>query len=227
MTATIERLPTPSHDGAAGVADYQRLLLELATDLAARFDSVRLPLHILLENRFGELNENQEEMLEAARVAADVAGESVRRLRELAELGLGTLTLSPTRQRTEDVFRSIVSAIAASAERAGVQLMTSVEPPLPAIRVDGARVREALTLLATQAVQRAVPGTSMRFAVGATASEVTFRLDQPVSIGTIDARLAAALLAAQGARLESTPHDTSVIFPVAAVDRLSPLISIV
>jgi signal transduction histidine kinase len=205
----------------------QRRLLALASDLTARFDDVRLPIHILLENRFGELNENQEEMLEAARVAAEIAGESLRRLRELVELELGTLVLTPVRQRSDDVFRSVVSAIAADAERAGLQLTTSVASPLPAIRVDAARVREALTLLVADAIGQSPPGSTLGLAVSARESDVTFTLTAPAFGSGIDRQLALALLTAQHAHVESTPHGAAIIFPVAAADRLSPLISIV
>ena len=50
---------------------------------------VRISLHILLENRFGDLNENQEELLGAARAAAD---EADAELRKLAPTGSSTST---------------------------------------------------------------------------------------------------------------------------------------
>ena len=53
--------------------EYAQLLATIADDTAKRLEQVRLPLHILLENRFGDLNENQEEMLGAARTAAEAA----------------------------------------------------------------------------------------------------------------------------------------------------------
>lgn len=206
--------------------ECRRMLHDLAADLAARFDAVRLPIHILLENRFGELNENQEEMLEAARVAAEGAGEAVRRLRELAELELGLLAMSPARQRTEDVFRSVVAAVTADAERAGLRLTTVVEPPLPAIRADAARVREALTLLVSAAIRRAAPNAVLRFAVRANGPEVAFHLDTATPDVGLDTRLATALLAAQNAYVVPADNGMAIVFPVAAVDRLEPLISV-
>jgi signal transduction histidine kinase len=216
----------PQRDAATRIAAYQRLLLELASDLTSRFDNVRLPIHILLDNRFGELNENQEEMLEAARSAADVAGESVRRLRDLVELELGTLTLTPVRQRADDVFRSVVSSITADAERARMQLIASVESPLPAIRVDAARVREALTLLVADAIRQSPERSTMRFTVSAREGAVSFVLEAPAHGDGVDRQLAVALLTAQGACVESMARGAAIVFPVAAADRPSPLISI-
>ncbi len=52
------------------IADYATILSEAIAALSARIDEIRLPLHVLAENHFGELNDNQEEMIRAARAAA-------------------------------------------------------------------------------------------------------------------------------------------------------------
>ena len=58
---------------------------------ARQLDEIRMPLHILLENRFGDLNDNQEEMLATARTAADDAQALLERLRQVADVDRGTL----------------------------------------------------------------------------------------------------------------------------------------
>jgi hypothetical protein len=47
---------------------------------------VRLPLQILLESPFGELNENQEELLRDARAAADAIDAALRKLGHVADI---------------------------------------------------------------------------------------------------------------------------------------------
>jgi hypothetical protein len=61
----------------------------LVATAAERMREVLLPLHILLENRFGDLNENQEEMLEAARRSADAADAALRHARRVVERARG------------------------------------------------------------------------------------------------------------------------------------------
>jgi hypothetical protein len=63
--------------------EHAALIARTAEELAARLDEVRLPLHILLSDHYGELNENQEEMLGAAQTAATEAAVVVARLRAL------------------------------------------------------------------------------------------------------------------------------------------------
>lgn len=75
-----------SGDGRDAGLDHREhaaLIARTAAELAARLDDVRLPLHILLSDHFGELNENQEEMLGAAQAAATEAAAVIARLRAL------------------------------------------------------------------------------------------------------------------------------------------------
>lgn len=66
--------------------EYTALVDDAVTATLLQLEEVRLPLHILLENRFGDLNENQEEMLGAARTAAESADATLLRLREVVRL---------------------------------------------------------------------------------------------------------------------------------------------
>ncbi|MHB8838348.1 MAG: hypothetical protein ACYC7F_05285, partial [Gemmatimonadaceae bacterium] len=54
----------------ARLREQSTLLAALVRDTLSRLDDVRLPLHILLEAKFGELNPNQEELLRDARGAS-------------------------------------------------------------------------------------------------------------------------------------------------------------
>ena len=74
IEAVVDRLSGAVTEAEAGsrrreaaaserVQEYAALLAEATSALSRQLDEVRLPLHILLENHFGQLNENQEEML--------------------------------------------------------------------------------------------------------------------------------------------------------------------
>ena len=135
--------------------DYARLLASVAEAAARQLDEVRLPLHILLENHFGELNENQEEMLGAARTAAEAADADMVSLREIAELDLGTRPLRQDRVKPSELIEAIRPMLMAAAESAGVTVEFDVTPLLPAITADRARLQDALVTLLRGAIESA------------------------------------------------------------------------
>lgn len=134
-------------DATRKVRDYARQLGALADRGAIELAEVQLPLHILLENRFGELNENQEEMLGAARDAAERLEHELGALRELAALDAGTITLRSDRVRLDDVITPLVPGLQSLAEIAGVRITVDLAPALPAITGDRERLRAAFVAL--------------------------------------------------------------------------------
>ena len=127
--------------------DYARLLASVAEVAARRLEEVRLPLHILLENHFGELNENQEEMLGAARTAAEAADADMISLRQIAELDLGMRPLRRDRVKPSELIEAIRPMLLAAAESAGVTVEFDIAPLLPTIIGDRARLQDALVTL--------------------------------------------------------------------------------
>ncbi len=114
--------------------EYAALLAEAASAVARHLDEVRLPIHILLENHFGQLNENQEEMLAAARAAAEAASVELGRLREIAELDRGVLNFRRDRVRVGDLLRALEPQLEADGERTGVRVSIDVAAGTPAGR---------------------------------------------------------------------------------------------
>ena len=137
--------------------DYARLLASVAEVAARRLEEVRLPLHILLENRFGELNENQEEMLGAARTAAEAADADMISLRHIAELDLGTRSFRQDRIKPSDLIEAIRPMLLAAAETAGVIVEFDIAPLLPAVTGDRPRLQDALVTLLRGVIESAAP----------------------------------------------------------------------
>ncbi len=142
-------------EAAERARDYATLMATIAEDAVKRIEEVRLPLHILLENHFGELNENQEEMLGAARSAADVADADLIALRQLADLDRGARTLRRDRILPGDLVKSLVPTLQAQAEKQGATLQVDIEPLVPAIWGDQPQLQEALATLLGEAVAHA------------------------------------------------------------------------
>ncbi len=125
----------------------------VVSDSLAQLDDVRLPLHILLENKFGELNENQEELLRDARAAADAIDVALRRLGQVADADRGALPMQLELVQINDVVRSVLPLARAASERQGARVETSFEPALARVMADRARLAEALALLTTEAAR--------------------------------------------------------------------------
>jgi signal transduction histidine kinase len=142
-------------EAARQVRDFARQLGALADRGAVELAEVQLPLHILLENRFGELNENQEEMLGAARDAAERLERELGALRELAALEAGAVALRRDRVRLDDVITPLVPGLQAVAELAGVRFAVELAPALPAIVGDRERLRAAFVALLEARVRAA------------------------------------------------------------------------
>ena len=191
--------------------DYATLMATVAGDLATRLEEVRLPLHILLENHFGELNENQEEMLGTARAAADAADADVVAMRQLADLDRGARTLRRDRMLPGDLVRALVPTLQAHAETRGVTLRVEIEPLAPAIWGDRPQLQEALAVLLGDAI------------ASAEQNELTLSLEKReagcrilvsgagVGSKTVRRALAMRLVAAMGGRVEGKPGELSIV----------------
>ena len=158
-------------DAAAAMrlAEQGTMLAAVARDTIARLDEVRMPLHILLESPFGELNENQEELLRDARAAADAMDVALRRLAQVADADRGALPVQRELVQVNEVVRGVLPLARAAAERRGARLEVALEPGLPRVLADRVRLAEALTLLAEQAA--AATGSASPLRIG------TARLD--------------------------------------------------
>lgn len=171
---TIERVvarlndavQSTTEDRARDVAYHEQRRREYAEILAAvalsgerELDEVRLPLHILLENHFGELNENQEEMLGAARVAAEKIANELTAMAELARMELGQTVFRHDRVFPADLINAILPTLRAQATGRDIDLRADIAPLVPAFHVDASRLQQALQLVFAQCINAMPPDT--------------------------------------------------------------------
>lgn len=138
------------------------LVEDAATTVLRQLEDVRLPLHILLENRFGDLNENQEEMLGAARAAAEAADHAAQRLRDVAALDLGTLPVRHDHVRLADLLATIVPGLTEQLAARGLALEVAVAPALPGLGGDRERVQDVLAAMVLEAARDLPAGKVVR-----------------------------------------------------------------
>jgi signal transduction histidine kinase len=205
-------------DADRRVTDYAGMLAAIAAKSADRLEEVRIPLHILLENHFGDLNENQEEMLGAARTAAEAVDADLVALRQLAELDLGTRELRRDRLLPGDLVRSLVPTLQAIADKQSATLSVDLEPLVPAIRGDQPSLQDALSVLLGGAIRSAASGAELR--VGVQKDDGAVRLDirgGGEADRDIRAALAERVIRASGGSVAREPDGAIIVrFPFAA-----------
>jgi signal transduction histidine kinase len=152
------------------------MLAGTVNDAIAQLDGVRLPLQILLESPFGELNENQEELLRDARSAADTIDVALRRLAQVADVDREALPVQHELVQVNDVVRSVLPLARAAAERRGARTATELEPGLPRVVGDRARLAEALSLFVTHAAEGTGPERPLTVGTARDGSHAVIRI---------------------------------------------------
>ncbi len=165
-------------------------------------DDVRLPLHILLENQFGDLNDNQVELVGAARDAAEAAAARLRRARDL-------LTLQPAQLRQEpirpaDVLASLVASLQSRGAARRIRVVAEISAPLPAMRGDRIRLQEALSLIGAACVQATPDGGTLSITAGAGEKELLIGFEGgSIEPSEIDTTWAARVVRAHGGKFHA------------------------
>jgi signal transduction histidine kinase len=198
------------------IKEQGELMSQVATNVSKALDEIRMPLYILLENRFGDLNENQEEMLESARTAAERANTDVDRLAEIGMLDRGALTLRSDRIHIADVMQSLRPTLESESARVGVSLELEVAPALPAVTGDRGRLQEALALMLADAVRRTPKGgkVGISIEVKGPSLSIVVRHGAPPALDVASA-IAVRILEAHGALVEPTAGLMAITLPLA------------
>ena len=203
-SAAGERARVEAH-AAEQRRDEATMLAATTADALSQLDGVRLPLQILLEAPFGALNDNQEELLRDARTAADAMETALRRLSEVADADRGALNVQREPVQANDVVRSILPLARAAAERRGARIEISLDPTLPRIAADRARLAEALALLVGEVAASASERVPLSVSTARDAGGVAIRVGPApaaaVTGGGTTWILAQRLIAAQGGEL--------------------------
>ena len=150
---------------AKAIPDSAALLVTVAENAIHRLDEIRLPLHILLENRFGDLNENQEELLGSARAAVDAIADELAAMRQIGELESGTRQLRRDRLKIKELVEALVPMLAAIAKSRGATIEVDVTPLLPPLHGDGTLLSSALAALLGSVIGAATSGSIGRIVV--------------------------------------------------------------
>ncbi len=175
-------------------------------------DEVRLPLHILLDNPFGDLNDNQVELIGAAREAAEAAATRLRRARDL-------FTLHPELLRHEtvrpgDIVTSLVASLQSRGAARSVRVVADIAAPLPAMHGDRIRLQEALALVGAACVAATPDRGTLSITAAAGDKELTVAFHGgAIEPAEIDATWAARVVQAHGGSFRVHGPRTEIRLP--------------
>jgi signal transduction histidine kinase len=198
----------------ARVDRYAGLLDEALGATAARLREVQLPLHILLDSPFGELNENQEEMLGAARQAVDDADVELRRIRRLLDIERGAIDFVQRPIGVAELLRPSI-AIASARAPSGVRVVADVPDTLRRVVTDPLQTQDAMTSVIASVAARASAGSIVTVRARDHARDsvqILVGTDQALAAANpdVELRLATAVLEAQRATVTRRDDGTTV-----------------
>jgi NtrC-family two-component system sensor histidine kinase KinB len=143
-----------------------RLLDEVKTNLVSTVShelktpltSVRMGLHLLLEERIGTLNNKQTELLLAAREDSERLLRMINDLLDLAKLESGKAMLPSEVIEPRKLVESAVEDLRALVESRGSRLVTKTEPGLPKVFVDAPQITHVFSNFVSNAVKHTKVG---------------------------------------------------------------------
>lgn len=128
------------------------LVATASHELKTPLTSIRLVVHLLLEENAGPLTPKQIELLLDARENCERLLAMVNNLLDLARLEQGSRQLNIQPERAEDLLLAAADAIRPRAEDKGVEILVDVPQGLPALAVDAVRLGNALRNLLDNAL---------------------------------------------------------------------------
>jgi signal transduction histidine kinase len=134
------------------------LVSTVSHELKTPLTSVRMGLHLLLEERIGTLNGKQTELLLAAREDSERLLRMINDLLDLAKLESGRTALPSRPTEPRELVNTAQEDLRALVESRGSHLVTRITPDLPYVSVDGRQVAHVFSNFVSNAVKYTKPG---------------------------------------------------------------------
>jgi signal transduction histidine kinase len=149
------------------------LLSVVSHELKTPLTSIRMAVHLMLEERIGHLNPKQTELLLAAREDSDRLEKIIQDLLDMGRLESGKVSLDLRAQPAERLVSDAVAPLEAAFHDRRVSIQVDVPPETPPVLVDPLRIDHVFSNLLTNALKFTNPGGHVR--VAAEVGEETVR----------------------------------------------------
>jgi signal transduction histidine kinase len=149
------------------------LVATASHELKTPLTSVRLAVHLLLEETVGPLTPKQMELLLDARENSERLLAMVNNLLDLARLEQGSRQLDVKQETPQSLLQTAAEAVRPRAEDKGIEIVLDVPPDMPSVAVDAPRLGHALRNLVDNAMTYTERGGRITLAASADADAVT------------------------------------------------------
>jgi PAS domain S-box-containing protein len=161
------------------------LVATVAHEFRTPLTSLRMAIHLCLEQRVGPLTDKQSDLLYTAREDCERLQRIVDELLDLAKIQGGRMQLHRRRVAPRALVDDAVDAHSRLAGEHHIELATELEPALPELEVDRDRIQLVFANLLTNAIRHSPRGAAVRLRGSATNGAVRFEVsDQGPGIPT-------------------------------------------
>jgi two-component system, NtrC family, sensor histidine kinase KinB len=137
------------------------LVSTVSHELKTPLTSIRMGLHLLLEERIGSLNTKQTELLLAAREDSERLLKIINDLLDLARLESNTAQRTFQKIYPKTLVASVVQDLEPTVEAHGCRLKSEAEPDLEPVAVDVQQIRHVFSNLVSNAAKHSEPGSEI------------------------------------------------------------------
>ena len=134
------------------------LLSVVSHELKTPLTSIRMAIHLLLEERLGDLGAKQTELLIAAREDSDRLEKIIENLLDMGRLESGGAKLDLQPESPARLINTALMPLETSFHDRGISLVTDVPSDTPNVLADADRIEHVFTNLLTNALKFTDPG---------------------------------------------------------------------
>lgn len=150
------------------------LLSVVSHELKTPLTSIRMATHLLLEERVGQLNSKQTELMMAARDDADRLQKIIEDLLDMGRLESGRVKLDLQSEPSERLVSDAVTPLETAFHDKGIALVVDVPVETPPVLADPARIGHVFSNLLINALKFTPPGGRVRISAEALDKYVKF-----------------------------------------------------
>lgn len=149
------------------------LISTVSHQLKTPLTSIRMAIHLLLEEKVGPLTEKQIDLLLAAREESDLLHRILSKLLDIRRIEIGRSQMTFQVVSPHTLIMEAVEAFRRSAQEGGIDLATDIPDNLPMVNADTSQISIVFSNLLSNALRYTEPGG--RIVVRAEAEEQTVR----------------------------------------------------
>jgi len=153
------------------------MLSVVSHELKTPLTSIRMGVHLLLEERIGSLTPQQNDLLTAVREDSDRLNQIVENLLDMGRIESGRSLMDLQSERPERLVSEAIQRIETAYQERGVELAADVPDDLPPVLADRSRMELVFTNLLSNALRFTPPGGHVRVSAAAEAGAVRFTVE--------------------------------------------------